>query len=168
MVDESPEVTRTEPPLCGRTTKSGKPCANRLDRGAVACRIHADETDIAVRDAFLRGWGQGWTAGCESGRSSAKMDEEFRLAREQREADERARFRERDQFGQLVVVDNDTGKALTYRWVGEKDLEIGEMVVVPPNWLVQRSRICAVIAIGSSYDGELQNILRRARPQTAM
>jgi hypothetical protein len=126
----------------------------------VACGTHATDADRAVGAAYWKGWREGEASGKESGRWAVLEEQANERRRQEYEAAERARFRERDKRGQLVIVDN--GKPLVYRWTGLDDLAIGDLVVVPPNWLIQHSRTCPVTALGSSYELDIQNILRRA------
>jgi hypothetical protein len=121
---------------------------------------HTNETDSALAEDREKRWLKGFDAGFESGRASVRLHTENERRRRQLEDEERARFRDRDGHGQLVVVDR--GKALTYRWTGDGDLRVGDRVLVPGNWLHPKAEICTVTAIGSSFTGDLQDIIQRA------
>lgn len=113
----------------------------------------------ALSESYDARWHQGFGDGFEGGRAAERRQIEYESRREEREKEEAARFRERDVRGQLVVVDR--GKALTYRWTGDGDLRAGDLVLVPGNWLDPQARTCQVTAIGSSYEGEIHDIIRR-------
>lgn len=87
----------------------------------------------------------------------AEMDRAY-AAKKAREAAERAeRFRLRDSRGQLVVVD----RQLTYRWVGQGDLRVGDVVTVPPTYWQATPRSAVVTSLGSDYDGDLVDIAHK-------
>lgn len=149
---------------CGRPTRSGTPCRNPLFGHDLACATHATEQDRALADAYRKGYSEGLRQGYDMGKSGATSEID-RLTRRvqdlQRQAEENARYYERD--GDQVVEVGGYG----YRWSGSPPLEVGERVLLPENWLsaVQRGHgpfEGVVTALGSTYEGPLSRILRRA------
>jgi hypothetical protein len=67
-----------------------------------------------------------------------------------------------------VAIGGDS-KELTYRWVGEGELVVGETVVVPPPWWAdtteKRERYSrgVVTGIGSGYMGQMVSISQRGQ-----
>jgi hypothetical protein len=136
----------------------------RAQSGSLA-EDQSSEADVALAEAYDERWQQGFDDGFESGRKSVRLQAEYERRRQALEEEERARFRERDGRGQLVMVER--GKALTYRWTGDGDLRVGDRVLVPGNWLHPNAEVCTVVAIGSSFNGDIQEVIRRASPEPA-
>ena len=59
---------------------------------------------------------------------------------------------------QIVMVGN-----YTYAWHGDTKLKVGDVVVLPPNWLFDHETEGTVTALGSSYTGPLTRIRKLAR-----
>ncbi|WP_157467795.1 hypothetical protein [Frankia sp. QA3] len=70
--------------LCGRPTRSGKPCRMRLYGPEIACRTHLTEHERDVAEAYQRGMGDGHRCGWENGQELGKQQVE-RLQRRIRE-----------------------------------------------------------------------------------
>jgi len=119
----------------------------------------APEINRILTEHYEIRWRAGFDDGFEAGRASVKLALEHETRVKAREEQERARFHERDDYGQLVVVSR--GKDLTYRWCGDGDLSVGNRVLVPGNWLHPTPEICTVTAIGSSFEGDIQSVIGR-------
>jgi hypothetical protein len=62
---------------------------------------------------------------------------------------------------QLVTVDG----RYTYRWPGDEPLEVGDLVLLPGNWLIRDPFPGTVTALdGGSYDGPISTIIKRLPP----
>ncbi len=53
-----------------------------------------------------------------------------------------------------------TTKTLAYLWVGQEKVEVGEWVLVPPNWYKKEPQVLQVVAVGgeTDYKGQLATI----------
>lgn len=51
----------------------------------------------------------------------------------------------------------------TYEWHGNPPLEVGDVVVLPPNWLFEHETEGVVTSLASDYSGPLSSIRRLAR-----
>lgn len=54
----------------------------------------------------------------------------------------------------------------TYAWRGEPRIKIGDVVVLPPNWLFNHETEATVTALNSDYKGNLASIRRIARTKS--
>lgn len=147
---------------CGKPTKSGRPCRNPtgLTEGPYgACDIHADDEDWVRMSIHSAGWHAGFKSGLKAGEEAGRIHAKFEAAQAERAARQAAAFRLRDERGaQLVTV---SIRGLTYRWPDQPDLQIGDTVVIPGNWLVKEQQECTVAGLGSDFEGYIQNIVRK-------
>ncbi|WP_433261141.1 hypothetical protein ACQPZF_26020 [Actinosynnema sp. CS-041913] len=161
-----PEIRR-----CGRPTKSGKPCQTQLHGSVVSCRSHAADGD----DELARWYGIGLEEGMRRGQQMAEWSAEYRKDRvEQLESkvaeltkklEDALRYYDFD-GDQVVEIDG----RYAYRWGGSPPLEVGDRVVLPPNWFTTTVRgkgpfEGTVTGLGTTYRGELARVVRRAPGQ---
>lgn len=144
---------------CGRSTKSGRPCANTIWGAEVSCGVHKHPEDQALIDAYNRGRDEERALGLyERGFEAGLADAGRRAAREAAEEAERANFRTSVGGDQIVTVGR-----YSYRWGGEP-LRVGDTVELPGNWLTQARGVDqptgVVTGIGSSYTGPLASVVR--------
>ncbi len=146
--------------ICGRLTKNKKPCRNPVnyifDR---ACPIHATDEDKAItawaaklaNDAYNRGVKHGkWeiTSAQEYERRTAE-------AKAKVEAEETKNFKLRTSDGCQII------RCGNYAYVVPHcipDLSIGDVVCLPPNWLVNHCTESEITALGTSYTETLSQI----------
>lgn len=151
--------------LCGRPTRSGSPCRQRIPnpRFEYACRRHstAGEVELATarRDAYYEGY--------RDARHAAQDFAEFRIRQlEQRiaELEQAAKPPRRmiDEQGRQIV---EVGR-YAYAWSGPVPLAVGDQVWIPENY-VSRVRhgpgayADTVTALGTDYRGHLAAVVRR-------
>lgn len=134
---------------CRHLTKSGGKCKGDTS-GGIACRVHATDDDLLLNAALRARWNSAFMDGFEAGKESAAsaLQDELRMD------DERRKFRHSKGGDQIVVVNG----RYTYKWSGAP-LQVGDRVVIPPNWLVGRNQVATVTALGSSYDGDVASIV---------
>lgn len=150
--------------LCGRVTRSGNPCKNRISGSDVACGTHATEQDKAVAAAHRRGWNEGYKCGSESG-ASFTASRIGRLEQRVKELEEQLDGAQRvyEVAGHQVV---DVGR-YAYRWCGSEPLEVGDRVLLPENYVSRLHNgpgptVGVVSKLGTTYRGPLSDILSRA------
>lgn len=151
--------------MCGRPTRSGRPCRNPLSRLEVACKKHQTEKDAEISERIRRAFHEGMEIGRSTGNlykeEVERLREELRQLR--RQIDEASRYYEVD-GDQVVEIDGH----YAYRWSGIPRLEVGERVLLPPSWLseVRGTGVFdgVVTGFGSTYDGSLSRVIRRAEP----
>jgi hypothetical protein len=161
-----PTITTPAPKLCGRATRGGRPCRQRIPdpRFEVACRQHATdaETELATarRDAY--------NVGYRDAQESARRYADFRIVQLQQHISELEQAakpprRMTEPTGHQIVEVG--GHA--YAWGGTEPLAVGNEVWLPENY-VSRVRIGPgpyrgeVTALGTDYAGPLKQIIRRA------
>lgn len=155
---------RDESQTCGRPTRSGKPCRVRIYGSNVACGTHATDQDRAVAEAYGRGRREGYESGSKSGASSAKLTIEWlerRVKELEQQLDDATRIHEVD--GDQVVQ---VGR-YAYRWGGAEPLEVGDRVLLPENYVSRMKdgpgpTLGVVTALGTTYRGDLDSVVRRA------
>jgi hypothetical protein len=135
---------------CNRETKTtGKPCANKLEKFQVACRVHRTESMLFLEQLAEAAYRQGRNEERELNRNVLKL-------REQQTKIVQPEIRLTDQGQQAVTC----GK-LSYKWDGTEPLQVGDIVTVPGNWLFNYPRTVEVTELGTSYVGSLQTIIRK-------
>jgi len=148
---------------CGRPTKSGKPCKANFSGVGFACKLHTTPEEQALVDAYETGYDRGREKGYESGQQVSALSTEHlerQIARLKTKLDEATR-RFRVDGLQAVTVGG-----YAYVWNGQPDLEVGDRVLLPENYV---SRLKdgpgpvegIVTELGSTYDGTHSRILRR-------
>ncbi|MEU6711524.1 hypothetical protein ABZ897_08570 [Nonomuraea sp. NPDC046802] len=150
--------------LCGRPTRSGSPCKQRVYGSDVACGIHITDHERALSEAYQRGWREGHSSGYDSGRSMTRQEIERlqrRVAELEQQLDDAQRYYEIN--GDQVV---EVGK-YAYRWRGQPALKVGERVLLPENWVSQMTEgrgtfVGEVTRLGATYRGHLSAIVGRA------
>lgn len=155
--------TTFEQRACGRPTKSGNPCKANFSGVGFACKLHTTPEEQALVDAYQNGYRSGRQEGYESGRQSATMSTEYleRLVVDLKAKLDQAIRRFRVDGLQAVTVGG-----YAYLWGGQPDLEVGDRVLLPENYV---SRLKhgpgpvegTVTELGTTYDGTLSRILRR-------
>ncbi|MDN5914851.1 MAG: hypothetical protein L0I76_07050 [Pseudonocardia sp.] len=161
-----PTITTPAPKLCGRETRGGRPCRQRLPdpRFEVACRQHATEAEAELATARRKAYYVGYQDAQESARRYA----DFRIEQLQQRISELEQAakpprRMTEPTGRQIVEVG--GHA--YVWSGNEPLAVGDAVWLPENY-VSRVRIGAgpyrgeVSALGTDYTGPLSQIIRRA------
>lgn len=155
--------------LCGRPTRSGRPCRQRISdpRFEVACPQHVTDAEAATATTRRTAYEKGHRDGRESVRTVA----EFRIERLQERIDQLERatsqLRTTDALGRQIVCVG----THAYAWSGEEPLAVGDQVWLPENWL---SRVMhgpghyrgEVTALGTRYAGSLSQIIGLAEPLT--
>lgn len=150
--------------LCGRPTRSGKPCRTRLAQLEFACAKHAGDHDRELAAAYQRGREEGYELGKKIGSNDAKVEWLERRVRElEQRLDDAERYYE---FGGDQVIE--VGR-YAYRWRGDTPLEVGDRVLLPQNWLSRMKdgpgpTEGVVTGLGATYRGELSFIIGRAGP----
>lgn len=151
---------------CGRMTTSGKPCKAQglivlahMDPAYIQpCSTHRTPEEEALRSEIN-------AAVWESRRWDAENEEAIKKSnKEKDERFERERLlslRTMDEEGRQIVQ---VGK-LAYTWSGKRPLRVGDVVEVPGNWLFKGRRTEPVTNLGTTYDGDLQDILRLVTPR---
>lgn len=148
---------------CGRPTKSGAPCRTQLYHPSeVACGKHATEHDLAITEAYRRGWRDAFDLRRDVSQSTTDGLKQ-RIEELERQLDDAQRYFEQD--GDQVV---EVGR-YAYRWGGNPPLEVGERVRLPQNWLSEvrsgpGTYEGVVAKLGATYRGQLSRILGRADP----
>jgi hypothetical protein len=159
---------------CGAPTRSGEPCKNTLTRttrfdsrpSLSLCGVHAsqEQKDQWAHDVKL--WEAGRRVGVKSAMAVAdntlahlrQRIAELEAANAAHEWVAKAKMRDTD-GAQLVTVDG-----YAYRWTGSPDLQVGDYVKIPgPFWHPGTTRVGQVAKLGSVWDGEHVEILRRFR-----
>lgn len=148
---------------CGRPTKSGKPCKANFSGVGFACKLHTTPEEQALVDAYEDGYRRGHEEGNKSGQQSAALSIEYL---ERQIADLKAKLdaatrRFRVDGLQAVTVDG-----YAYLWSGQPDLEVGDQVLLPQNYVSGFTHGSGpfegiVTELGSTYDGPHSRILRR-------
>lgn len=162
-MNESSPRTRT----CGRETKSGKPCKQVLSGRDVACKLHASEHDRALAAARKEAWEEGFALGKDLEAGSARTERQEVERRRQRVKELEQQLEDASRYyeingDQVVEVDG-----YGYRWTGPDQLEVGDRVLLPENYVSAlkhgRGPFAGVVTkLGSTYrGGELSKIIRR-------
>lgn len=155
--------TTFEQRACGRPTKSGSPCKANFSGVAFACKLHTTPEEQALVDAYQNGHRTGRQEGYESGRQSAAMSTEHL---ERQIADLKAKLDQATRRFRIDGLQAVTVGGYAYVWNGQPDLEVGDRVLLPENYV---SRLKdgpgpvegTVTELGSTYDGIHSRILRR-------
>jgi hypothetical protein len=153
-------------PLCGRPTRSGRPCRQRISnpRFEVACRTHATDAENDLADARRTAYHDGYRDGQESARDFARFRIEQLQARiEQLESENKPPLRTTDALGRQIVQ---VGRH-AYTWDGPDPLAVGDQVWLPENYVSRMKQGPGryrgeVTALGTDYTGHLNLILDRA------
>ena len=151
----SKHIIMNEFPICGRLTKSKKPCQNP-PTFYTACRTHATEQDKAIDKWGWDMWSKGFETGNKSGRESALSEIKQAECRAKAQAEEERNFKLRTSSGCQIIQ---CGK---YSYVVPQnipDVKVGDTVTLPSNWLVNYSTNAEVTGLGSSYTGDLSSIV---------
>jgi hypothetical protein len=163
-----PEPTFTVPPpaLCGRPTRSGRPCRQRISdpRFEVACRTHATGAENEMAAVRRTAYYDGYRDGQGSAREFARFRIEQLQARIDRlESESKPPLRTTDQLGRQIVQ---VGQH-AYAWDGPEPLAVGDQVWLPENYVSRMKHGPGryrgeVTALGTDYTGHLSLILDRA------
>lgn len=155
---------------CGRPTRSGTPCQALLHGFDVSCKSHAAEDDSELAKWYERGLHTGLRRGQEMAGWTAQHNVERVKELEHQVQELKQKLEDASRYyeiegDQVVEVDG----RYAYRWGGSPRLEIGELVVLPPNWLTTTvlgsgSFDGTVTGFGTTYQGQLSHIVRRALP----
>lgn len=144
---------------CGRPTKNGTPCKNRTTvsfiiagYGSGPCSTHAHEQDRDFSKAIHEAWSIGFSDGQESERlmPSRPKTDPVRVATENKTRMTTA------SGAQIVCIGNHA-----YLWNGPTPLEVGDRVILPPNWCFNFEQEKTVTSLGSTYTGAMVSIVRR-------
>ena len=148
---------------CQGTTKKKEQCRNIVTRRfSPFCGLHQSEASLQMTELLTTAY----KLGREEATASASSFNDWKLKLQE---DEVARlkeqirnltYRERDEHGRQIVVVN-IARGLTYAWGGSEPLSVGDVVVVPGNWLHSSPQTAEVIGIGSDYKGSMSSILRK-------
>jgi len=141
---------------CGRRTLGGGPCQNTLPYGGsnphnVACRLHLSTEERIAMAAWEAGFNTAWR--------EARRQEGYVVAVETTSPAPQVRMHTKSGL-QIVKV----GK-YAYTWNGPDPLQVGDVVMVPENWLFPATR-GTVTELGTTYDGALvplDGLVERAR-----
>lgn len=151
---------------CGRPTRSGAPCKATFTFGFACGRHTTPEEDAYVR-AYEEGHRAGRAEGIEFGRQMAEAGAENlrRRVADLEEKLDRVTQRHSVDGHQAVEVDG-----YAYLWTGTPPLGLGERVLLPENYVSNLKHgpgpfIGVVTALGTTYDGPLSRVLRRAPRQ---
>lgn len=161
-----PTITTPAPKLCGRETRGGRPCRQRIPdpRFEVACRQHATDAEAGLatarRDAYRLGYRDGQEA--TRGFSDFHIEQLQQRIIEMEQAAKPPRRMAEPTGRQIVEVGRHA-----YAWAGAEPLTVGDEVWLPENY-VSRLKIGPgphrgeVSALGTDYTGPLSQIIRRA------
>ncbi|MBS2550192.1 hypothetical protein KGQ19_25315 [Catenulispora sp. NL8] len=155
--------TTFERRVCGRPTKTGKPCKANFSGVGFACTLHTTPEEQALVDAYRNGYRKGREEGQTSGRQSAAMSTEYL---ERQIADLKAQLDQATRRFRVDGLQAVTVGGYAYLWNGQPDLEVGDRVLLPENYV---SRLKhgpgpvegTVTELGTTYDGSHSRILRR-------
>lgn len=166
--DPTTRSTFTAPPprLCGRPTRSGRPCRQRVSnpRFETACGTHATDQEAELAVARRTAYYDGHKEGLESARESARSRIEELESRIRRlESENKPPLRTTDPLGRQVVQ---VGRH-AYAWAGDEPLGVGDQVWLPENYVSRMKHGPGayrdeVTALGTDYAGPLSQIIGRA------
>jgi hypothetical protein len=150
--------------MCGRPTKAGSPCKAQFSGVGFACKVHTTQEEQALVEAYQAGYRTGYQEGAESGRRSLATSTEYlerQIADLKQKLDKAARRYTVDGH-QAVTVDG-----YGYLWQGQPELKVGELVMLPENYISRLKNgpgpfAGTVTHLGTTYIGDLSRILRRA------
>ena len=147
--------------ICGRLTKSKKPCRNQVgyifDR---ACATHATEEDKAITKWASQLADDAYNRGVEHGKWEITSAQEY--AQRTAEAQARAKAVEEKNFKVRTALGCQIVQCGKYSYVvplGFPDLNIGDVVSLPPNWLFNQITQSEITGLGTSYTGDLSQII---------
>lgn len=154
------------PTFCGRPTRSGQPCRQRVPdpRFEVACRRHATDSESKLATVRRRSYYDGYRDGGESARDFGRFQIE-QLEKQVWELKEAAAppLRMVDLRGRQIVQIGRYG----YTWDGAEPLVVGDKVWLPENYVSRLQNGPGrwrgeVTALGTRYIGALDAIIGRA------
>lgn len=148
---------------CGRPTKSGKACKANFSGVGFASKLHTTPQEQALVDAYEDGYRRGREEGNKSGQQSAALSIEH-LQRQI--ADLKAKLDAATRRFRADGLQAVTGDGYAYLWNGQPDLEVGDRVLLPQNYVSGFAHGSGpfegtVTELGSTYDGPHSRILRR-------
>jgi hypothetical protein len=149
---------------CGKPKANGEPCRAQVYPGQdigvevpCFCTQHTTPADDALRKKLYAAY----TQGREDGEAAAWEDGLERELRKRLDAELAKRpckhYRMRDVDGQLVELNH----RYTYRWVGDGELAVDDVVLIPPSEWDRGWREATVTRLGSDYQGHIVSISRR-------
>lgn len=154
------------PPLCGRPTRSGAPCRQRIPdpRFEVACRQHSTDQERELATARHDAYYQGYRDAQQSSRDFAGFRIE-QLRQRIAELEQAAKPPRRMMDGQGRQIVQVGGYA--YAWGGAEPLVVGDEVWIPENYVSRVRRgpgtyLDTVTDLGTDYNGPLAEVVRRA------
>ena len=144
---------------CGRATRSGAPCRTTVPANRPVCHTHLTDIDrqwLKVVDDIRDGY-----------REPMERLRQLELStrRKAQAITEPARRMEQDGAQIVSVAFGSGGTEYAYRWAGRGHLVVGDRVVTPPAYWDGPGAPCRegrVVRLGTSYDGPLVSISRRA------